>query len=155
MHPVPILFGISCAAACWFAAQSRDPDVRLIAIYLAIEWALANAAWYADMLVVMPVFDFWCGVIALVFWWTRKDTWIALIVHLVAIRLVLHILDYLTGHAFLVPYIHALNATFALMLVTVAWPGGRNARDTLRNSFRRCVRILSAKAPGGVNRDGG
>jgi len=140
-----ILFGIGCAVSLWFAVRSGDKDARIVAAYLVVVWGLANAAWLANMLVLLPLLDFWLGVIAVTIWWTTQAKWVALIVNAVAIRLVLHVLDALTGHSFLIAYIHALNATFVWMLVVVAYGGGHNGSglaDHMRRRFLRMVRVL-------------
>lgn len=150
MEPVPILFGIGCAVSFSLAVRSRDADARLIAGYLVVMWALANAAWWANMLILLPVLDVWLGILALIIWWTTRAKWVALIVNAVAIRLILHVLDALTGHLFLVAYLHALNATFAWMLVVVASSGGDHVRDTLLRRFRRIRGVLSPASARGL-----
>lgn len=149
MEPVSVLFGIACAVSWWLAMLSRDASARSVAGYLAVVWALANAAWRADMLWLLPMFDLGLGVAALAIWWAGRARWAALIVNAVVIRLVLHVLDAITAHVFLIAYLHALNATFVWMLVVVADAGGGHVRDTL---FRRLRRIRGALSysPGGL-----
>lgn len=154
MHPVPILFGIGCMVTAWFATQSRDYDVRAVAAYLAVMWAGMNALWFADLMVIFPVFDWFCGVMAVFLWWTRRARWVALVAQIATARLVLHVLYSLTGDAFTVPYIHALNATFAGMLVTVAYPGGGNARRTLLRGLRRLGGVVSSRSSKGLSHGG-
>lgn len=137
MFVVPVLFGIGCAAAMWVAAQSRDADARLLSVELFAMWALANVLWLFDRLDYLPALDWLIGVQAIVMLGERRAKWIRFFVLLIALRLTLHVVDYLTAHAFLVPYIHGLNATFALLLVAVSHAGGRHARDHLLGHLHR------------------
>lgn len=140
---VPVLFGIGCAVCLWCAVYSRDVHARTIAGYLVTYWALANAAWQANMLLVLPVLDLWIGIVSVTIWWTTRARWVALVAHAAGIRLILHVLDGLTGHLFIEPYLHALNATFAWMLVVVASSGGNHVRNTLLRRLRGFRRAVS------------
>lgn len=151
MDAVPILFGLGCAVSLWFAAQSRDPDAKTLAGALIIMWALMNTAWLLDAMWAFPLIDLGAGMTALTIWWARQTAWCALFAQTIFIRLELHMLDSFTGHAFLVSYIHALNATFAWMLVVVAYPGGGYASNALLRRFRYFRAVLSAASTRGVS----
>lgn len=145
MEIVPILFGIGCAVAYGAAAYSRDKDTRSVAGYLVLIWAFANMAWYTNTLLFLPVLDMLLGMEVVRIWWRTQANWVALVANAVAIRLVLHVLDALTGHVFVSAYLHAINATFVWMLVVVAYGGGHNGSglaDHMRRRFFRMVRIL-------------
>lgn len=138
---VPVLFGVALALTMWLA---DGREARIVAAYLVAVWALANAAWLVDMLWVLPVVDLGLGLALVTLWWATRASWVALVADAVAIRLMLHVLDTLTAHVFEVAYIHALNATFAWMLVVVALSGGGHAADTLLRGLRRIRASLSA-----------
>lgn len=147
---VPLLFGIGCAVAGRSALRSGDTGAQIIAGYLTVIWALANAAWLSNMMWLLPMLDLWLGIAALTIWWATQARWVALIVNAVAARFIFHILDVLTWHAFEVPYIHALNAAFAWMLYVVASSGGDHVRDTLLRRFRRIRGVLSPASARGL-----
>lgn len=151
MDAIPFLFGLGCAAAYWCAAQSRDPDAKVLAAALILMWALMNVAWLLDAMWVFPLIDLGAGVAGMRLWWMRRTNWAAIFVKTSFVRLELHVLDSLTGHAFLVSYIHALNATFVWMLLAVAYPGGGYASDTLFRRLRRVGAVLSATPARGVS----
>lgn len=139
----PGLFGIGCTLTIWSAWKSGDAAARSGAWSLAAVWAMANAAWQENLMWLLPAIDLGLGVAFLQLWGMTRTRWVALLVNAVAIRLILHILDMLTGHLFEVPYIHALNATFVWMLVVVASSGSGHVRDTLLHRFRRFRAVLS------------
>jgi hypothetical protein len=120
-----------------------------------VVWALANAAWLSNMLWLLPVFDFGLGVVFLQLWWMARARWVALLVHAVAIRLILHVLDGLSAHLFEVPYIHALNATFVWMIFVVASAGGGHERPATdrRDAMRRRLRFLGGLRPAPASRE--
>lgn len=151
MELAPVLFGIGCAVSYWLAVRSRDTGARTIAGYLTAAWALANAMWLADALWLMPALDLGLGLVALHIWWLTGARRVALIVNAVAMRLILHVLDALTGHVFLVSYLHALNATFVWMLVVVASSGGGHVRNYLLRRVRRIRSALSPSPERGLN----
>ena len=134
---VPALFGGTLVLASWLVRGHRESST--VAGHLWVIWALANAAWLANMLWLLPVFDLALGVALLNLWSTAQTRWVALLVHAVAIRLILHSLNALTGHLFFIAYVHALNATFVWMLVVVASTGGHNGSvtDRFRDLRRR------------------
>ncbi len=107
-------------------------------------WALATLAWMLNALWLLAIFDWLFGVVALIIWWTRRAKWVALLVQIVAARLMLHVLNYLTLQLFVVPYIHTLNATFVLLLVATAVSGGSHGSDSLLRRIRRIRGPLSA-----------
>jgi hypothetical protein len=137
MHIVPVLCGIGCVAAFGVATYSRDADARRLALLLCGTWAAANLLWLLNILEYLPVLDWLIGVQAVVISATRSDKWVRLFIWVIALRLTLHVVDYLTGHAFLVQYIHGLNATFALLLMAVSYAGGCHARDTMLGHLHR------------------
>ena len=137
MHPVPVLCGIGCVVAFGLATYSRDPDARLLAVEIAAVWAGANALWLFNALQYLPALDWIVGVQALVMSITRRERWIKFFLAVIVLRLSLHVVDYLTAQAFLVQYIHGLNATFALLLMVVSYGGGAHARDTLLGYLHR------------------
>jgi hypothetical protein len=137
----PLLFGIGCAVAMRCAP---DHAARTIAAHLVVVWALANAAWASNMLWVLPVLDLGLGIASIQIGWATPAKWVALVVDAVAIRLVLHVLDGLTGHLFFVAYVHALNAAFVWMLFMVASAGGGHGCNRLRYRIRDYLRSLSA-----------
>lgn len=153
MFVVPALLGIGCAAALWVAARSNDVDAQLLAVELIAIWAIANMLWLIDGLVYLPALDWIVGVQALVIASVRDEKWVRIFVALIVLRLTLHVVDYLTAHAVLVSYIHGLNATFALLIVTVIYAGSGHVRDTLlghlhrlgaglRSAFRQTPRLV-------------
>lgn len=149
MDAMPFLFGLGCAACLWCAVRSRDPDAKMLAGALTIMWALTNTAWLLDALWVFPLIDLTAGILGLHLWGVRRAVWLDAFCRTIFVRLVLHILDGLTGHAFLVPYLHALNATFAWMLVLVASSGGGHGIldfDILRGRFRRLRSLWAASS---------
>lgn len=137
MLAVPVFFGLTCVAACWVAAHAEDRDALLLARVLTVIWALANAAWFVNQLRWLPLVDWYAGMLGVVVWMARDTRWVRTFLGLIGLRLVLHVVDYLTGQALLVPYIHALNAAFFALLVITAYPGGRNAGDRLSRLVRR------------------
>lgn len=143
MEPVPILFGIGCAVAYAAAARSRDAAAREAASHLIVVWGLANAAWLADMLWLLPVFDLVLGFAVLQSRWMTDAEWLDLVVDAIGIRLVLHVLDALTSHLFLTAYLHALNAAFVWMLFVVATSGGGYGGHNLRARFRHTLHSLA------------
>lgn len=145
MFVMPVLFGLGCAVAIWFSAYSNDPDAKPLALGLTAVWGLANAAWLLDALWLLPALDWLIGMTALIAWWAHGQRWVAFLVQLVAARLILHVLDLATGHVFLVPYIHGLNALFTLELLAVSYTGMGNGIRVLR-SFR-AVRLFLRSSP--------
>jgi len=140
---VPVLLGVGCGLTLW---SVRDPDARLLALSLCGFLVMGGVFWYHDAMWGFPVMDWLLGVVSLVIWWSRREAWVALFVQLIAIRLIMHVLDTITGHAFVVPYIHALNATFALLLVVTASSGGRLNGSVLLRGLHRLRRVLSQAA---------
>jgi hypothetical protein len=149
VEPVTILFGAACAITFALATLSRDAVARHLACLLGAIWALATVAWMANALALLPMLDLWLGIAALQIWWSTPAHWLALVVHAVAIRLLLHVLDALTGHLFLIAYLHALNATFVWMLVVVAYGGG-HVRDILLRGVRCICCALSPASTRGL-----
>lgn len=143
---VPVLAGFGCVAALRNARRSSEPEAMTLAWSVAAIAIVANAAWYCDAMWLLPVMDLYAGCMALTY--GRSKKWVALFIDAVAVRLILHMLDALTGHSFLVAYIHALNATFAWMLLVVATGGhnGRSVSDYLRDLLRRLRRMGRAPA---------
>lgn len=139
---MPVLFGLTLAVALWSAEQSGDHDVRRLALVLIAVWALMNVAWLLNALWAFPLLDLWAGVVALPIWWTRRTDWSAIFVKTTFVRLELHVLDAMTGHAFLVSYFHALNATFVWMIMAVAFPGGGHVSNRIGRSLRDRFRSL-------------
>ena len=133
---VPILFGLGCAAALRLAAHSRNDDAKHLAWGLVAVWACANLAWYINAMWLIPAVDWLFGMVAVVAWKVSGDRWLALLVQFTAVRLILHVLDALTGHAFLVPYIHGLNLMFTLQLLAVSYEGWADGIP-LFSGFRR------------------
>lgn len=144
------LFGLGCVVAMIFSRH--DTDRLFMARSLTVVWALANAAWLYNCMWALPVLDWFLGALALITWWTNKSRWAWLFVQVVTARLILHVLDYLTGDLYLVPYIHALNATFVFLLVVVSYQGGRYDFDNLLRRVRRLRSILAATPRGGMSR---
>lgn len=137
---VPLLAGLGCAAVIYSSARSGNEPAEVLAWSLAAIAVIANAGWYYGAMWLLPVIDLHVGFIALWLHPHGQKKWVALFIHAVWIRLVLHMLDALTAHQFFVPYIHALNATYAWMLIVVA-NGGHNGRPIWRN-FRDLLRRL-------------
>jgi hypothetical protein len=140
---VPVLFAGALGATSLLVR--RDPAFRAVAAHLWVVWTLANAAWLSNTLWALPILDLGLGVALIDLWWKVRTRWVALLVHACSARLILHVLDAGTGHLFFVPYAHALNATFAWMLVVVAFGGGCDHRldtDTLRRRLRDVRRAL-------------
>jgi len=146
MWTVPILFGIGCAVACMVAARSGNPDAKHLSLGLLAMWALANAAWYFNALVLLSALDWAFGTVAVVAWWGSNAKWIGWLIHLTLARLVLHVLDYATGHAFLVSYIHGLNLLFMLELVAVSYEGWRGGLFLFRGFRRLHLFLRSSQA---------
>ena len=138
---VPILIGLGSAGGVYLSR--RDPDRFVMAWVLFAYWAFANISWLCNVLVVLPAMDWIVGVMAMTAWWARRARWMTWVVQCIAARLALHVLDFLTDHAFLVSYIHALNASFVLMVVVVAFPGEGDAFDNLLRWLRRLRASLS------------
>jgi hypothetical protein len=144
MLTVPILFGLGCAASVWLAA----PEAKRFAWALLGVWAAANAAWFYDMLSLMPLLDLAVGVVAVKAWSIRRTIWLSVLIQLISARLILHILNYVTSGVFLVPYIHGLNLLFMLELFIVS-SGGLcgDCFHLLRGLRRISVFPRSAPAP--------
>lgn len=131
MHPVPILFGLGCGLAVWLTA----PEAKRYALCLLAMWAAANALWFYDRLEFLPVLDLALGAYVLRSWPVNRPWWVTILIQLIALRLILHVLDYATGNMFLVPYIHGLNLLFMLEIGVVC-NGGTNDRLHLLRGFR-------------------
>ena len=140
---VPVMFGFALALASMLVRGHRESS--MLSGHLWAVWALANAAWLANMLWLLPVLDLGLGVVLINLWWTTRARWVALLVHAVVIRLVLHVLDALTGHLFFVAYAHALNATFVWMIVVVADAGGDHGSRYFRDLLCRFRRMGRAE----------
>lgn len=147
MWTVPILFGVGCAAAFGFAARSRDPDAMHLALGLAGVWLCANLVWYFDSLWLLPALDWLFGTAAVVAWWGSRTKWVCLLVQLTTARLILHVLDYATGHAFLVGYIHGLNLLFLLELLAVSYEGWRDGVPMFYCIRRLSLFLRSSRSP--------
>lgn len=148
---VPVLALAGCVAALWFAAHSGEEGTVTLALGNLFLWAGSNLCWLGNNLWALPLLDLFVGGIALFLRWVAAGTWLHLYTQLVAARLVLHVIQALTGHLFTVPYIHALNATFAGMLVAVAYPGGRNGSHRLLRRLRFLGRMVSPAPQRGLS----
>lgn len=128
---------------------ARDPDRRALAIELALAWIAANLLWQENRLDLLPLVDWVIGAHAVYIARKRMEKWVWIFVGLIALRLTLHVGDYLSSHAFMVLYIHGLNATFALLLLVVSHAGRAHARDHLLGCLSRLgARLRSAlRAP--------
>ncbi len=144
---VPLLAALASAAVLRLAVRSSAPEAAPLALCLAAIWLLANAAWYYDAMWALPVVDWYVGCVALWHHAHGQKGWVALFVHAVAVRLILHVLEAFTGHQFHISYIHGLNATYAWMLALVAY-GGHNGSipDRFRDLLRRLRRLGSSTA---------
>lgn len=147
---VPALYCIACAGALCLALRSGCRPAGIIAGLMFAVWALANAAWVKNALWLLPVIDLGFGALVLHIRLTTQAKWVAAVADAVAVRMVLHVLEGLTGHGFHIAYLHALNATFAWMLVVVADAGGgheRSTTDRLGNLRRHLLRLGGLRAP--------
>jgi hypothetical protein len=123
---VPLLAFVACAISGWIAYRSDDRCGRLMALSNLLVWTVANAGWLYSSMWLLPIVDWYVGIGAISLWWMAPRPWLRVYINLVAARLILHLLDTLTGHAFFVPYLHAVNATYAGMLVCAGLSGGKN-----------------------------
>lgn len=149
IYLVPALAFIGCIAAWWLATPNAE-GTRTLALGNLFLWAGANLCWLSNNLWALPLLDLFLGGIAIVLWWVAPAAWLRFYTNMIAARLILHVLDVLTGHAFTVPYINALNATFAAMLVAVAYPGGWNGCRRLLRGVRRLGGFLPSTAQRGM-----
>lgn len=117
MSAATILYGAGCAATLWL---SRKDDRRLsLAFALAYVWMVANAAYHVDAMMTLVLVDvLLAGLAACIGRGPAMDE----IVVLSAARVGLHIASAMGApyEAFAWGY----NATFALMLASVASNGG-------------------------------
>lgn len=151
---VPVLAGLACAVSAWRAHRSGSHAARFLALGTGFIWAFANLGWLCNALWLLPVGDVLVGVGA--FALARQDgpRWVAAYADLMGVRLILHVLNSATGQAFQISYFHALNATFAGLIVAVGISGGGNGArtgrfDRLLDSLGRRTRIgVARKAPG-------
>ena len=137
MMLVPILLLIGCVAALALTTLADDPDRRSLAFGLALVWVAAMALWFTNRLDLLPILDWLIGMQAVAIARYRTEKWVRFFIALIALRLTLHVVDYLAGHAYLVLYIHGLNATFAFLLMVVSHAGGVHARDHLLGHLSR------------------
>lgn len=147
---VPALFSVACAVTSWLALRSDARGAGSIAVSLFALWALANAAWVKDALWLLPVFDLGLAVLVLRIRLMTQARWVALVADAIAVRMALHVIEGVTGHLYHIAYLHALNATFAWMLVVVADAGGGHARSTtdrLGDLRRRLLWLGGFRAP--------
>lgn len=133
---------VGCVAAIRFAAC---PSARALAWSLLGIAIIANAGWYYKAMWLLPVIDMVAGCVALGF--RAEGKWVALFVRAIAVRLILHILNAATNGIFFNLYAHALNATFAWMLLLVAYGGDHEHRFDGRDHLRRLFHRRSKGAP--------
>jgi len=137
MFVMPVLFGIACAVATWFAAQADTKEPLFAAMLLACVWAAANLLWLTDTLWGLPLLDLAVGACAVLIWMRNDEAWAVQLFMLAYFRVTAHALDYLTLHEFLVPYIHCINALFAAQLYVVAENGGANGAGRILDFYNR------------------
>lgn len=132
MSAATILYGAGCAVTLWL---TRKDDRHLsLAFALAYVWMVANAAYHVDAMMTLVLVDVLvAGLAACIGRGPAMDE----IVILSAARVGLH-----TASAMGAPYeafAWGYNATFALMLASVASNGGllNGARDFVRALVRR------------------
>lgn len=120
MFIVPTLFGLGCCLAIWLAA----PEAKGFALGLLLVWAGANAAWFYNQMDILPVLDLAMGFYAVYRLRFKNTFYLWALTQLIGARLVLHVLDDLTGSLFIVPYIHGLNLLFMTELLVISHTGG-------------------------------
>jgi hypothetical protein len=116
--------GLGACGAAWRCRADRAR--RLVSCALLALWGCANLLWQWDALHLLPLADFAVALLALLIWTENPKPWAALVLALAYFRLALHAGNEVSGGTFLVGYIHALNALYALQLVVVSFSGGAN-----------------------------
>lgn len=140
-----------------WANSKRHPDAFGLALMLMVAWALTNVM---DTLWDPPaskafnsVTDLTIGLMALWAWYTRRAAWKLNLALLFGVQSFAHVLyqgwfgatvEFTTYN-----YEAFLNATFALQLGCVVWPGGRDAlvRAVARLRHRPVARSHNGAAP--------
>lgn len=127
----PALFGLGCLAAMY---RARGDGLRLsLALGLCAVWIVANLMWLGNAIKWIVVPDFLFGVAALLAWVERHSLWATQLVILAYLRLAAHAAFEMSGGVHVIPFIHVLNALFALQLIAVSMPGGIHGFVGLRH----------------------
>jgi hypothetical protein len=141
-----MLAALACAISGIFAYRSGERSAKTLALGNAFVWAVANCGWLYSAMWLLPIADWYIGIVATVIYWAAPSGWLRIYINLVAARLVLHVIDYMTGHMFFVPYLHAVNATYAGMVIATAYSGGKDDLRILLHRLRRFRDLLPAPA---------
>ncbi len=144
---VPALAFVACIISGWLAYRSGDHAAKVCAWGSLLIWAVANAGWLYAVVWLFPIVDWYVGITALALSWLNPQPWLTLYLRMIGVRLILHVLNMLTGSVFFEAYAWALLGTYAGLVVAVG--GGNNGfgriRD-LRDSILRMGRTSSPKA---------
>lgn len=136
--------------------NTRDPDARGLSMVLALVWlfGIVMTSLYPVPLSMrlLPVVDLAAGLTIFLAWHSRPAVWKLMLVWLFMLQLLAHCAFW--AHYVVLPsdeatvrYIVALNAIFALQLLTVAYPGARNVGALLVDRLRPRAR-LGGPSPG-------
>lgn len=143
---VPTLCAVACLVSMWFAYKSEEVAAQALALCNGLIWAVANIAWQLSSMWLAPIIDLFAGVLALQMAWLLPSGWLKFYLALIASRLGLHVFGEFGGPDVFVPYLHALNATYAALLVAVAWPGREDGFRILLRGLRGVGGSLSPAA---------
>lgn len=141
---VPVLAGLACAVSALCAHRSGSHAARVLALGTGFIWATLNLGWLCNALWLFPIADLLVAIVAVGLSWLDRSIWLRTYVHLMALRLILHVLDGLTAQAFQIAYFHTLNATFAGLIVAVSLSGGITHGRTVFHRLRGVRRPVSA-----------
>ncbi len=122
------------------SATHRSADSVGLAAMIILTWVAGRVFWALwsppEAMQLYPAVDALAGSAAFTAWLTRKATWKLLLTGLFLIQLMLHVAFWASwpSEDSLPRYLWANNLCYALQLVVVAWPGGRElvARHFLR-----------------------
>lgn len=144
IHLVPALLGIGCLAALALSCRRGGRLAVMASGLMLAVFVTSNVLWLHDLMWIMPLVDTVFGVAMLLAWVERPTRLSADLLILSYLRLAAHGMHELTSQAFLIPYIHALNALFAAQLLVIVTPGGINGLIRLLHVF--CPRHRSDQA---------
>lgn len=128
---VPALAFVACIISGWLAYRSGDHAAKVCAWGTLLIWTVANASWLYDAVWLFPIVDWYVGITVMALSWYNPQPWIRLYIWMIGVRLILHVLNMVTGSLFFEAYAWALLVTYAGLVVAVG--GGRDGISRIRD----------------------